>query len=126
VNENELLYTERQKKQMVFNLYESGLLCDEKGKLRPETKEKVLSLLGYKELDYQKGIARLQQEKAQRENDKLRHEALTIDEIDDNAVHVDEHTRYVLSEFTSLNQAQKQRFYEHIKLHKNTIQNNQI
>lgn len=121
VNENELLYTPRQKKEMIFKLYESGLLTDDTGNLRPETKEKVLSLLGYKDLDYQKGLARLQQDKAQRENDKLRMKSVGIDEIDDNAVHIDEHTRYVLSEFTTLKEEQKQRFYEHIRLHKQKI-----
>ncbi len=118
VNENELLYTARQKKEMIFKLYESGILTDDAGNLRPETKEKVLALLGYKELDYQKGLARLQQDKAQRENDRLRASAVGVDEIDDDAVHVDEHTRYVLCEFTTLKDQQKQRFYEHIRLHK--------
>ena len=122
-NENELLYTNRQKKDMIFKLYESGLLTDEDGKLRPSIKEKVLALLGYKELDYQKGLARLQEEKAQRENDSLRKENVCTDEIDDNAIHIDEHTRYVLSEFSSLSQAQKQRFYEHIREHKEKIKN---
>jgi hypothetical protein len=122
-NENELLYTNRQKKEMIFKLYESGLLTDEDGKLRPSIKEKVLSLLGYKELDYQKGLARLQEEKAQKENDSLRKESVPIDEIDDDSIHVDEHVRYVLSEFSSLKEEQKQRFYQHIKEHKNRIKN---
>lgn len=120
-NENELLYTNRQKKDMIFKLYESGLLTDEDGKLRPSVKEKVLSLLGYKELDYQKGLSRLQEEKAQRENVMLIKENVGVDEIDDNHIHVDEHIRYVLSEFSTLKEEQKQRFYEHISLHKQKI-----
>ncbi len=122
-NENELLYTNRQKKEMIFKLYESGLLTDEDGKLRPSIKEKVLSLLGYKELDYQKGLARLQEEKAQKENDNLRKEEVAIDEIDDDAIHVDEHSRYILSEFASLKDEQKQRFYQHIREHKQRLKN---
>ncbi len=124
-NENELLYTNRQKKEMIFKLYESGLLSDDNGKLRPATKEKVLSLLGYKELDYQKGLARLQEEKAQSENDIMLEKDALVDEIDDHDIHIDEHTRFVLSEHLSLNQNQKQRFYLHIKAHKNA-NNNQI
>ena len=111
---------------MIFELYESGLLTDNEGKLRPAIKEKVLALLGYKELDYQKGLARLQEDKAQRENDLLRKEDAVIDEIDDDAIHVDEHTRYVLSEFTTLKDKQKQRFYAHIKAHKDRIQQKNI
>ena len=106
---------------MIFKLYQSGLLTDEDGKLRPSVKEKVLSLLGYKELDYQKGLARLQQDKAQKENDKLRTKEILTDEIDDHAVHIDEHTRYVLSEFDTLNENQKQRYYKHIREHKEKI-----
>ena len=120
-NENELLYTNTQKKDMIFKLYESGLLCDNNGKMRPATKEKVLSLLGYKELDYQKGLARLQEEKAQRENDIMLEKEVAVDEIDDHAIHKDEHIRYVLSEQLSLNEKQKQNFYAHIKAHNDAI-----
>ena len=123
-NENELFYTNRQKKEFIFKLYQSGLLTDEDGNLRPVTKEKVLSLLGYKELDYQKGLSRLQEEKAQRENEALVKKLIPITEIDDNFIHVDEHIRYVLSEELSLGEKQKQNFYEHIKQHKEKI--NQI
>ncbi len=121
-SENELLYTHRQKKDMIFKLYESGLLTDEEGKLRPATKEKVLTLLGYKDLDYQKGLSRLQEEKALEENERLRTKELNVEEIDDNAIHIDEHTRYVLCEYESLTDAQKQRFYKHINEHKNKMQ----
>lgn len=120
-NENELLYTNTQKKEMIFKLYQSGLLSDENGKLRPATKEKVLSLLGYKELDYQKGLARLQEEKAQQENDVMLTKDVEIDEIDDHEIHIDEHTRFVLSEHMSLSKDKKQRFYSHIKAHKDAI-----
>lgn len=120
-SENELLYTNRQKKEMIFKLYQSGLLTDEEGKLRPSVKEKVLSLLGYKELDYQKGLSRLQEEKAQRENTLLVKEGVLVDDIDDHAIHVDEHIRYVLCEYSSFSEEQKQRYYEHIRLHKQKI-----
>jgi hypothetical protein len=120
-SENELLYTPSQKKEMIFKLYNSGLLSDEQGKLRPATKEKVLTLLGYKELDYQKGLARLQEEKAITENEKMLSGEVSVDQIDDHNIHVDEHTRYVLCEYQTLTETQKQTFYKHIEQHK--IQN---
>lgn len=120
-SENELLYTHAQKKEMIFKLYESGLLLDDEGKLRSSIKEKVLSLLGYKDLDYQNGTARLQEEKAQDENERLINEALDIDEIDDDGIHVDEHTRYVLCEYKTMTDEQKERFYVHISAHKQRI-----
>ncbi len=121
--ENELLYTHSQKKDMVFKLYESGLLSDEEGKLRGITKEKILSLLGYKDLDYRKGMARLQEEKSQRENERMLKNEIAVEEIDDNAIHVDEHTRFVLCEHSTMTEEQKQRFFAHIRAHKNAIVN---
>lgn len=120
-SENELLYTNRQKKEMIFKLYESGLLTDENGKFRPSVKEKVLSLLGYKELDYQKGLARLHEEKAQTENDKLKKEFIEVDEFDDHSIHEEEHTRYILSEYQDLTKEQKKNYYIHIEQHKQKI-----
>ncbi len=126
-NENELLTSPEKKKETILKLYTSGLLADEKGEVRPETKEKVLTLLGYKDLDYQKGVAKLQEEKAQKENEKLRKTSVDIDEIDDDVIHIDEHTRYMLSEYDELTAEIKQRFNEHIynhKLRKNENQKN--
>jgi hypothetical protein len=84
-------------------------LSDEKGKLRPSTKEKVLTLLGYKDLDYRKGLARLHEEKAVRENDQMRKVDVLVDLVDEHAIHIDEHVRYVLCEFSSLDEQTKQR-----------------
>ena len=120
-SENELLYTNRQKKDMIFKLYESGLLQDDEGKLRPATKEKILSLLGYKELDYQKGLSRLHEEKAQKENEILIKDAVEVDYIDDDSVHIDEHVRYLLSEYGDIQTDARQRITVHVKAHENNI-----
>ena len=120
-SENELLYTTSQKKDMIFKLYDSGLLTDENGKLRPSTKEKILGLLGYKELDYQKGLARLQEERAQSENETLKIKEVKVEEIDEHSIHVDEHTRYVLSEYEELTDEQKERLYAHLRAHKEKL-----
>lgn len=120
-SENELLYSNSQKKELIFKLYDSGLLTDDEGRLRPSTKEKVLSLLGYKDLDYQKGLSRLQEERANKENEELRAEDRNIEIIDNDEIHIDEHTRYVLSEYQSLNEEQKQRYFAHISAHKNRL-----
>lgn len=120
-NENELLYTERQKKEVLMGIYNSGLLTDENGKIRQSTKEKVLSLLGYKDLDYRKGISRLHEEKAQSENVDLEKTERSVEEIDDDDIHVEVHTRYMLSEYSKLSEEQKQRFFIHLKAHKERI-----
>lgn len=117
-NENELLYNRRQKKEMIINLYKNGLLTDEDGKVRQETKEKLLTLLGYKDLDFRKGASRLHEQKAQNENEKIRKLGLDIEEIDDDAIHIDEHTRYILSEYAELSGEEKARLFAHLKAHK--------
>lgn len=122
-NENELLYSDSRKKDMVFKLYDSGLLTDENGNLPASTKEKVLSLLGYKDLDYRKGIAGLQEDKAKKENERMRSKVVDVDEIDDHSIHIDEHTRYILSEYEELDKSTKQRYFEHINEHNERIKN---
>ena len=122
-SENELLYSDSQRKDVVLRLYNSGLLSDEDGKLRPATKEKVLSLLGYKDLDYRKGLSRLQEEKAQEENEIIRKNGMSVEVVDDDNIHLDEHIRYVLSEYKTLTEQEKQRLYGHIEEHKKRIEN---
>ena len=125
-NENELLYSHSQKKEMIFKLYQSGLLTDETGDLRPATKEKVLSLLGYKDLDYQKGVSEMQSEKAQKENERIRKREVHAEEVDDDEIHLDEHTRYILSEYDELNEEEKQRLFAHLKEHKDRIKRENV
>ncbi len=121
-NENELLYTESQKKEMLFKLYESGILFGEDGKIDQTTKEKLLDLLGYKDLDQKRGLSKLQIEKAQNENPIIRKKGLEIEIIDDHAIHVDEHTRYVLSEYEELSVQEKERLLAHVEQHKLKLQ----
>ena len=120
-NENELIYTPTQKREIIFKLYESGLLLNEEGVLRPTVKEKVLALLGYKDLDGRKGVSGLQEEKAVSENAKLKNGYLAVEEIDDDQIHLDEHTRYVLSEYEQLSKTHKDNLMAHIKEHKAKI-----
>jgi hypothetical protein len=49
---------------------------------------------------------------------------VAVDEIDDDSIHVDEHTRYVLCEYLTLTNEQKTRFYKHIAEHKEQIKIN--
>jgi hypothetical protein len=120
-SENELLYSHSQKKEMIFRLYESGLLSDEEGNIRPVTREKILTLLGYKDLDYKKGLARLHEEKAQKENEIIKTKGKDIEEIDDDRIHIDEHTRYILCEYDGLTEEQKARLLAHVAQHNQRI-----
>ena len=120
-SENELMYTPRQKKDMLLSLYQSGLLNDETGKLTPAVKEKLLSLLGYKHLDSGRGIAKLQENKASSENATIRIGAFSIEEVDNDEIHIEEHTRYYLSEYETLTDKEKQNILNHITAHKQRL-----
>ena len=63
----------------------------------------------------------MQEEKAQRENETLKTCAVLTEEIDEHSIHVDEHVRYVLSEYQDLNETNKQNFFNHIKEHKEKL-----
>ena len=80
-----------------------------------------MALLGYKDLDYQKGLSRLHEEKAIEENELLLKDNVEVDNLDQDTIHIDEHTRYFLSEYKNLEKEQKQRFYNHIEMHNQKI-----
>ncbi len=120
-SENELRYSEAQKKEMILKLYESGLLFDKNDRLKPQVKEKVLELLGYNDLGGEKGFSILQEEKAVEENKRLIEKELPIEIIDDHDIHISEHKRYVLSEYNNLTEKQKSRFFAHILEHENKL-----
>ncbi len=118
---NELIESISKKRETVLELYEKGLFSDEDGNLRAETKEKILNILGFQELDYQKGLSRLQTEKASNENALIRKEQMDIEEIDDDIIHIEEHTRYAFSEYDELSKEEKERIFKHIRQHKDRL-----
>ncbi len=118
---NELMESVAQKREMVLSLYEKGLFNDDNGNLRAEIKEKILNILGFQDLDYQKGLSRLQVKKATNENAILRKKGGEIEEIDDDVIHIEEHTRYVFSEYDELSHEEKERLFTHIKKHKERL-----
>lgn len=121
--DTQIFSDEEFKRDTVMKLLESGLLSDEKGVIRQLVKEKALSILGYSDLASQKGLAVLQEEKAKKENLKIRKEGMPTEEIDDDAIHIDEHLRYVFAEYDELTEEEKQRLFAHVKKHKENLKN---
>ncbi len=116
--ENELSYTPAQKKSMIYDMLNAGLLSDEEGKLSQRTKSKVLELLGFGTLSGGQDITNLHIEKAQRENILLFKENQVVEEFDDHNLHVIEHTRALLTEDFSNKADAKQRILKHLAEHK--------
>lgn len=119
--ENELTENLYKKRDTVLKLYEQGLLTDEEGNIRPSVKENVLSILGFSDLVSNKGLSRLQTDRASKENLIIRKEEKEIEEIDNDVIHIEEHTRFALSEYDELSKEEKQRIFMHIKKHKDRI-----
>ncbi|MBE7087729.1 MAG: hypothetical protein E7369_05475 [Clostridiales bacterium] len=124
-NENELTFTPVQKKEMLLKLYESGILADESGVIKPMVKEKMLSLLGYKDLDGRKGLFSLHEEKARKENPVIKTKEVLADLFDDHAIHIDEHVRFILSE-QSVTDTEKALVVKHINSHERLLKEKQL
>ena len=123
--ENELSNTPAQKKSMIFDLLSAGLLADEDGKIDNRMRAKILEILGFGGLGNAQDLTALHIAKAEGENLALAEEEREADEYDDHAVHVAEHTRFLISgEFERLKDgaAAKARFLAHIRMHRTFAQ----
>ena len=116
--------TPEEKRNNLLKLYEAGLLTDEDGKLTTENKNRILEAFGFGSYENARDISALHIAKAGEENLDLKTEDVEVDEYDEHALHVTEHTRYLLSsEFkTAANREQmKKRYLAHIEKHKQRI-----
>ena len=119
--ESEVAYTPAQKKNAVYELIGSGLLTDDDGKLTGRTKSKILEILGFGTMDNVRDIERLHLIKAENENLTGFKEEVAVDEYDDHAVHIAEHTRFLLSAESAeirANEKAKERILAHLRAHK--------
>lgn len=95
--ENELSYTPAQKKSAIYDLLKTGILSDETGKMSERTKAKVLEILGFGSIDNALDLEKLHVNKAAAENLGGFKKPVEADEYDDHALHIAEHTRFLLS-----------------------------
>lgn len=113
--ENELSDTPASRKNMAVELLKLGLLYDENGKLSDGAKNKMLEILGFGNWESARSADELHIKKAQKESVNTDSEP---EEIDNHALHIEEHTRYLISAETPLSDKQRQKLMEHIRLHK--------
>lgn len=122
--ENELNESLAQKRNMIFEIFNSGLLHDENGKLNNSVRYKLLEQLGLGIWENTQDIKTLQIKRADKENLQLL-DAHNIDmprEIDNHDLHINEHTCFMLSdEFekaSKRNPKIEKLMLEHIRQHK--------
>lgn len=121
---NELEETLEDKKSMILSLYDKGLLSDEKGVVPSSVKARILSLLGIRAWENYVDTKDLQRERAVKENNELIELAEPLD-IDDHEIHIDEHTRFIISDFgNKLSNQKREKLLQHIKLHKEKLLKN--
>lgn len=113
--ENELSDTPASRKNMAVELLKLGLLYDENGRLSDGAKNKMLEILGFGNWESARSADELHIKKAQEESINTDSEP---EEIDNHALHIEEHTRYLISGETPLRDDHRQRLLEHIRLHK--------
>lgn len=116
--ENELTASPAQKKSAVYDMLNAGLLSDDDGKMNQRTKAKILELLGFGTLSGAQDITNLHIDKAQRENISIASADVEPEEFDDHAVHVTEHTRFLLSEDFGGKAQLKNKLLAHLRKHK--------
>ena len=112
------------KKETLLKLFDCGLLTDDEGRVSKENKQRILDAFGLGAYENARDISSLHIAKAVQENLDLKSNMVGVDEYDDHALHVEEHTRFLLSEeFKKYrkNSEMKTRFVEHIREHKKQI-----
>lgn len=111
--------TPEERRETIMTLFNAGIFSDEEGKVSTENKLKILEAFGYGTYENARDIASLHIAKAARENVEMQRENVRADEYDDHALHIREHTRFLLgSEFDKKRTTElKERFCRHLKEH---------
>lgn len=126
--ENEMNESLAQRRSMIFEILNAGLLNDEDGKLSNSMRSKILEQLGFGIWETSHDIKALQTNNATKENMKLIVDKNMGDplEIDDHDIHISEHTAFMLG--TEFEKAVKKNnvlldmMLNHIREHKNNLE----
>ena len=121
--DTELTESLAQRRSMVFDLLDAGLLSDENGKLSNRMRLKALDLLGFGIWENAQDINELHTKKASSENLELaKGKDVKVCEIDNHDLHITEHITYMLSnEYKNLVSSKpkiEEAFLKHIRQHK--------
>ncbi|MCM1533863.1 MAG: hypothetical protein NC099_04325 [Corallococcus sp.] len=114
--ENELTDTPATRRTMLFDLLNAGVLTDKDGKLSQSAKAKVLSLMGFGNWDNAQDVTQLHIARAEKENIEIG--SAKVLEVDDHALHIEEHTRFILASYDTLCETDLNKILNHIKEHK--------
>lgn len=120
--ENELSETPAQKKAMILDMFKLGLLSDENGQVSERMKYRILELLGYGSIEGAQELSAMQVKRSQRENVAGISKGVMPSGLDDHAVHIEEHTKYMLSgEYENLDKGKRERYERHLSEHRKLL-----
>lgn len=134
-NSSALAETPAQRKQMVFDMLSAGLFAKEEvSTLTDATRQKIFDMLEYGDWEgSMMEIRRLQEQKAKRENMKLKQgEVIELNDYDDDELHIEMHDRMrMTAEYDDLirtpeGQAIDELVRFHIEMHKERIAQRQM
>lgn len=126
--QNELGESLAQRRQMVFDLINAGLLTDQNGQMSDKMKIKALQLLGLGIWENAQDSNELHVKKAENENLKIYQDRpVKVSEIDKHELHIDSHIAFMLGgdfeERVIVDPQLEERFLKHIREHKAMLAN---
>lgn len=114
-----------QRRTMLFDLINKGLLYDEEGKFSQTMRKRCLDLLGFGMWENSVDLCALQINHAKEENIAItKGEQIELLPIDDHKLHIDQHIAYLLSGELKDKENKKeieQKLLEHIEQHKKNL-----
>ena len=122
--DNETNDTLSQRRTMIFTLLDKGLLADEDGKISNSMKAKIMENIGFGVWDNSVDLRDLHIKNADIENSKLNSgKDVEVKEIDDDELHINQHTAYMLKVLYSGEYDKKieKMFLKHIQKHKERL-----
>ena len=119
-NNNELDETNAGKKEMLIKLIEKGIFSDESGRITNQTKEKILSTLGFDNWCSFDELGELHKKRAEKENLKIIKLEDPLD-VDDDKIHIEQHTKYIISDNKNIDVKFINQLTKHIQKHKEKL-----
>lgn len=119
--ENESNETLSQRRNMIFQLLDKNLLCDENGKISNSIKAKIMENIGFGSWDTSVDLTDLHIKNADQENkDMSMGETVLVKDIDDDEIHLTQHIAFMLKVIYAggVDKKIESVFLKHINSHK--------
>ena len=121
--DSEINLTPAQRRTVIYDMIDKGLLSDENGRMSAGVKNRILNYLGYEGFTDGRDTASLHKARCAEENIALCSGDVGVKSYDDHALHIAEHTAYILS--CKLTTQQEERFVRHLEEHKKLLKEEQ-